>query len=246
MTKKFLLFVLLFFSFERGNSQVLISLILGDNLNSGKVEFGLDGGLSISSQTNTTGSKTLNNFQLGFYFDINIKEPWMIHTGVIVKSRFGSSSLPVYYLGQADLDTSFIGGNIDRKLDYFNVPVMIKYKLKNHFYLETGPLLGLLYGATDEFNNTVQDHELTYRVKNRKNYHPLDAGWMTGIGYRLFKGNGMNLSARYYFGFVDITIDDKGGAVKNNSLYFSIGIPIGAGKAKEREKKKLEEQNNKQ
>jgi hypothetical protein len=40
----------------------------------------------------------------------------------------------------------------------------------------------------------------------------------------------MNLSIRYYYGLVDIYIDDLTPARYNRSLYFSVGIPIGAGK----------------
>ena len=63
---------------------------------------------------------------------------------------------------------------------------------------------------------------------------------MGGLGYRLTKGYGMNLGIRYYIGLVDVTLDDSGGDVKNSSIYFTVGIPIGVGKAREREKAKLE------
>jgi hypothetical protein len=48
----------------------------------------------------------------------------------------------------------------------------------------------------------------------------------------------MNLTVRYYYGLVDITIDDATPDQFNTSLYLSVGIPIGAGKAKEKEAKK--------
>lgn len=45
----------------------------------------------------------------------------------------------------------------------------------------------------------------------------------------------MNLGLRYYYTLVDITIDDSGNHVYNQSLYLTVGIPIGAGKAKNNE-----------
>ena len=145
MIRKSLLLVLFVFLLGYANGQVIISLLLGDNLNTGKIEFGLDGGVNLSSQTGTTGGKSLTNFNLGFYFDIKLKDTtsWMIHTGVIVKSRMGIANLPVYSLADSNLDNSFAGGEVDRKLDYFNVPVMIKYRFKNNFFVETGPQFGL-------------------------------------------------------------------------------------------------------
>lgn len=223
-------------SYNTVNGQILISLLLGDNLNSGKVEFGLDGGLNLSNQRGLSQSNMLSSLNLGFYFDIKLKQtPWMIHTGVIVKSNVGAAGLPVYSLNDADLDNSFAGGSIERKLSYFHVPVLMKYNFSNHFFLEAGPQLGLLYKAYDEFSNTFQGDDLTFRKEIRDAFHRLDAGLTTGIGYhRLAKGHGMNLGVRYYYGFVDVVIDDTGSSITNHSLYFTVGIPIGAGKAAEK------------
>ncbi|MBL7849203.1 MAG: PorT family protein [Cyclobacteriaceae bacterium] len=214
--------------------QVLVSLVLGDKLNTGKIEFGLDGGLNLSEQTGRSGSGMLTSFNLGFYFDIKLKNSWMLHTGVIVKSNMGAGNLSVYPLGSPDLDNAFAGGSVERKLNYFNVPVLIKYNFRNHIYVEAGPQFGLLYNAYDEFTNNVSGGDLTYEKNIRDDYHPLDAGMVAGIGYRLMGGNGMNLGVRYYYGLVDVVIDDSIADVANRSLYITVGIPIGVGKAKEK------------
>ena len=244
MNKRTLLLAICLCLLIKTNGQVIISLLLGDNLNTGKIEFGLDGGLNLSSQTGTEGGKNLRSFNLGFYFDIKLKDPsWMVHTGVIVKSRMGIADLVPYSLGDTNLDSSFKGGEVDRKLDYFNVPVMIKYKFKNNFYVETGPTFGLFYNSFDEFINEVNEDDLVYKVNKKEDYYLLDAGWTTGIGYRLSKGNGINLGVRYYLGFVDVSADKDASSVKNRSLYFTVGIPIGVKKARERAAKKEAEKN---
>jgi hypothetical protein len=219
--------------YSSAQSQILISLLLGDRLNSDKLEFGLDGGLTLSNQGGLSQSKALRTFNLGFYFDFKLKKSWMLHTGVIVKSNVGAAGLPVYLLGDPNLDDSFAGGSIERKLSYFHVPVLLKYKFDNQFYVEAGPQFGLLYKANDEFSNIVQGNELTYRNEIRDAFHRLDAGITTGIGYRLMGGNGMNLGVRYYYGLVDVVIDDSGESVTNRALYLTVGIPIGAGKPSE-------------
>jgi hypothetical protein len=216
----------------RSDGQVLISLLLGDKLNTGKIEFGLDGGVSLSNLQGLHPSGTHPGFNLGFYFDIRIKNPsWMFHTGVMVKSTMGAEDIPVYSLNDPDLDNAFSGGSVVRKLGYFNVPAMIKYKWKKNFFVEAGPMFGLMNNSTDEFVATVEKKDdLTYKLKIKDRYHPLDAGLIGGIGYRLLNGNGINLAIRYYYGMVDITIDDTTPSQFNRSLYFAIGIPIGAGK----------------
>jgi hypothetical protein len=219
--------------------QVLISLLLGDKLNSGKIEFGLDGGINFMSLPGVKGSSSASGFNLGFYFDIKTKSKYLVHTGVIVKSPMGAEGITPYDLNNPDLNNAFAGGEVKRKLRYFNVPFMMKRPFNNNFYVEGGIMLGLMSKSFDEFNQSVNKTEdLTYKLYNRDNYHPLDAGLIAGIGYRLMGGNGMNLGMRYYYGMVDITIDDSGDNVYNRSLYLTVGVPIGAGKAKNKESKK--------
>jgi hypothetical protein len=235
MRKNFLIIALILFS-SAANAQVLISLLLGDKLNTGKIEFGLDGGLNLSTISGINQGKASQDFNIGFYFDIKMKNPsWLFHTGVIVKSAMGMDEMAVYPLNNDTLDDAFSGGSVDRKLSYFNVPFMMKYKLSKNFYVEAGPQLGLRTKCFDNFKQNFGEGDLDYELKNSDNYHRIDAGMMAGIGYRLLGGNGMNLGVRYYYGLVDISIDDSTPDQFNRSLYFVVGIPIGAGKAKQKE-----------
>jgi hypothetical protein len=141
----------------------------------------------------------------------------------------GASGIPVYSLGNEDLDSVFAGGNINRKISYFNVPIEIKYKFKKHFYVDVGFQLGLMYKAFDEFNNTVIDKDdLTYTYDIEDEITRLDVGVSGGLGYKLMKGTGINLGIRYYNGLVDIYKDGRKGY--NSSLYFYVEIPVGANK----------------
>lgn len=228
MKKVIAVTVLLFLCFT-GHSQILISLLLGDKLNSDKLEFGLDGGLNRANIRGLDQASSVGRFNIGFYFDFKLKNPaWMMHTGVIVKSTLGAQDIEVYDLNDANLNAAFAGGTVDRRLSYFNVPILIKHQFKNNFFVEAGPMLGLMNKSVDVFTQKVKDAEdLTYKIKIRDNYHPLDAGLMVGLGYRLLGGNGMNLGVRYYYGLVDVTLDDTTPNQYNRSLYFSVGIPIG-------------------
>ena len=72
MTKKLFILTLLIFTFHLGQSQVLISLIFGDKLNSDKIEFGLDVGANYSTMSGFESGRSLPSFNLGFYFDFLI------------------------------------------------------------------------------------------------------------------------------------------------------------------------------
>jgi hypothetical protein len=234
--KKIFFFGAFIFSVYTGNTQVIISLLLGDKLNTGKIEFGLDGGLTLSDIQGLDGAKGLRGFNLGFYFDIKLKNPaWMVNTGVLVKSPMGAKGLPVYSLNNPDLDNAFEGGSVKTKLRYFNVPVMMKYQFKNHFYVKSGIQLGLLNKAFDEFSNSVAaDDDLTYELKRKDQYHPLDAGLVFGLGYRLMGGNGMNIGVQYYLGLIDVLVDDNTPSQMNRAWYFNVGIPIGKAAAQKK------------
>lgn len=227
-------YTLLFMLFAYlGQSQVLISILLGDKLNSGKIEFGLEGGWSLSTLDGLDPSKAHSNYNLGFYFDFAMKNPsWYVSTGVRVKSTMGAEGIAVYPLNDPGLDQVFATGSVTRKLSYFNVPVMMKYMFKNHLYAQAGIQLGLKYKAKDEFLNSVnEDDDLSYTLDIKKQYHPLDGGLCAGLGYRLVKGNGMNLGVQYYYGLVDVRVSDATPDQFNRVLYVNVGIPIGKGKA---------------
>jgi hypothetical protein len=230
--KNFLYIIILLLSTHTANGQVLIALVFGDALNTGKIEFGLDGGLTLSSIDGIEGAKHLTTWNLGFYFDIKIADPsWMIHTGVIVKSTMGTKNAPLYPLNDVYLDSAFSGGSVTTRLQYFNVPIMLKYKFPNNIFVEGGIMLGLMHGAHHTFVNSVQDKDdLSFKREVRNNYHPLDGGFMIGAGYRL---GSMNLGIRYYHGLVDVYIDDAIPNQYNRSLYVTLGIPIGTGKQRE-------------
>lgn len=214
--------------------QVLISIVFGDKLNSSKIEFGLDGGLSLSELSGLPVSQTRAALNLGFYFDFKMRDTlWMIHTGVMVKSSFGARGIPVYALDNTALDAAFAGGSVKRRLSYFNVPVMIKRRLPGRLFVEAGPMIGLMNKGVDEFVASISsDDDLVHSVKIRSQYHPLDFGFIAGLGVRLLKGNGLNIGVRYYLGLTDIEIDDSREDVYNRSFYAYVGLPIGVSSKK--------------
>lgn len=227
--KPYLLIPAFLFYSMTADAQILISLIFGDELNTGKIEFGLDGGINFTNIKGIDQADYLLGWNLGFYFDIKLSNPsWMINTGVIVKGNLGAEGISPYLLNKADLDSLFSSGTVTRKLNYFSVPVMIKYIFKNNFYLKAGVQLGLMYNGYDTFVKSVdREDDLQYEVNIKKQYHPLDAGVAIGAGYRLLSGDGINIGVQYYQGFIDVRIDDSSPAEMNSAFYLNVGIPIG-------------------
>jgi hypothetical protein len=231
MKTRIILPVLLFFSISTtSKAQVLISLLFGDALNTDKIEFGLTGGLNRSYFNDIQESEGLNNFNLGFYFHIMLKESSFLSTGVLVKSNVGATGMPTYPLGDADFDGLFEEGTLTTKINTFYVPIMWHQRFNNRWFLEGGFQAGLRSKAYDYFDTSLLDGDLNFKKNVSDSYTRLDAGAVGGVGYKFKKElKSMSAGVLYYYGFVDVN-KDPDVLSKNSSLNFYLRIPIGAGK----------------
>jgi len=234
---KIFLIISLIFIVKTAHSQVLISLIFGDKLNSPNLEFGLDGGINFSNISGYDNTKYYPGWNLGFYFDFRMSEKTQFHTGVLVKSRMGVRYLDPYPSGDDELDSIMKNdGRVDRVLKYFNVPATIKYNFYKKWYMEGGIMLGLLAKATDKFtSSTDAGDKLTVDKIITDQLKRIDAGLLVGTGVKLKKKLGMSVGFRYYYGLMNIYKDPVGDKFHNNTnIYLYASIPIGAGKAQEK------------
>lgn len=218
-------------------SQVLIALLLGDKLNTGKIEFGLDGGVNFSNIGNMDSNGYNREFNLGFYFDIKMKEQWYLNTGVLVKSTLGLDNLTEEDLEFLNATIYDAEGEYKQRINYFLVPALAKYKFKNHLYAELGPQFGLATKAYIQFDSDVDGNEARIRETNTDMINRFDMGIAGGVGYRLLKGLGWTIGARYYYGFLDVYKDRSG--TKNSSLFLKVNVPIGLSQEKKDEIKAL-------
>ena len=230
MIKKLSFLIIFLFVFQFGQSQVLISLLLGDKLNTGKIEFGLDGGYNFSTMSGFESGKPLSTFNLGFYFDFLLKNQWYINTGVLVKSNVGLSSLRENDVFILDPTTVYSdSGTYEQKTSYFHVPVAIKYKFKNHFYVHLGPQFALRHKAFLVFEGEQNQKMVEVKTDNRDLFTRIEVAAIGGVGYKLRKGEGMNIGVKYFYGLTNVFKDDYFDS-RNSSLYAYVGIPIGRGK----------------
>jgi len=215
------------------NSQVIISLLLGDALNTDKIEFGLVGGWNRSNIYSISDAEAMNNFNLGFYFHILIKNNSYFSTGVLVKSNVGATGMPVYSMNDPDFDAVYEGGTLTKKIPCFYVPILFHQRFNNRWYIEAGPQLGLLHQEVDIFEVSKLGGDLKFTLDVKDQYKRIDAGFTGGIGYKFKKQvKSMAVGVSYYYGLVDISADPAR-EIRNSSLNIYMKIPIGVGKSKE-------------
>ncbi len=151
--------------------------------NAQETRFGIKGGLNITSFAggNYWDTKSLVGFQVGGFAEIKIIDRLSIQPEVLFSTQ------------GAKLDDL----NVDRKLDYINVPVLAKFYITKQFTVEGGPQLGFLVSAKSE-GEDIKDW-----------YKSVDTGFNFGAGYNFTDNVSVNL--RYTVGLsniADYKVDD--------------------------------------
>ena len=131
---------------------------------------------------------------------------------------FGLSSGIIYSAQGATLEQE--GSEANLKLDYFNVPVMLKYYLGvSGLSLEAGPQVGFLINGDFDSLNTSTDTELEAKS--------IDLSLGTGLSYKFRRGStldGLSVGARYMSGLNDVFEDaDRNGLEVSNNV-FSVNL----------------------
>ena len=216
------------------SGQILISLLFGDALNTPQIEFGLAGGMNRSWIHTINESEGMNNFNIGFYFHINMFEKSYLSTGVQVKSNVGARGMTAYSIGDPDFDDVFAEAELIKEINYFYVPIMWHQRFFDRFYLESGFQMGLRGKAWDIFKQKdAYGGDLEYQRDIRDQIDIFDGGLVAGMGYKFKKEiKSTAIGINYYYALKDVS-KVEGISIRNSSLYIYCKIPIGANKAAE-------------
>jgi Outer membrane protein beta-barrel domain len=120
--------------------------------------------------------------------DPNVKTSTLVgfHVGGFVAFKIGKLAIqPELLYSTQGFRYDSIGVKNDYKLNYFNIPVMLKYRTKGGFYVETGPQLGFKVG--EDYGSSGDDY-----IKNG------DFSWCAGLGFH--SAGGFGVGARYNVG----------------------------------------------
>jgi len=231
MKKLIFLFLFLISGLTITRSQVLISIIFGDKLNGPNLEFGLNAGANLSTLSNVENVKFRSGFGIGMYFTWKFHENWQLQPELFFRFPGGAKKLPPYDIYTPVLDSLIENSYVTRQSTYFSVPINIKYRIWKELRISFAPQISYMEKNNDYFIRSIEeDEEFIYHRESRRNLNRWDFGLSAGLSYKLKQGKGINLEARFYYGFVDTDniIPDK--SIKNRSICLYVGIPIGAEK----------------
>ena len=161
----------------------------------------------VNAQNVTYGVKVGANFSnfTGDSFDSDmITRMHAAVTGDIALSD--SFSLQPELMFSAEGAKASTGGG-ELKLNYFRIPVMVKYYVSSGFSIDAGPQVGFLVAAEDENGTDLKSA-----------YESTEFGFNVGSTYLM--DNGINFSVRYNIGLTDVA---DGVDAKNGGFQLSIG-----------------------
>lgn len=216
-------------------AQVIIALLFGEKLNTGKMEFGLVVSPALTNITNQE-SEYRNGLNLGLYLNFRPDKRLSLHVEGTAKGSFGAKGIKPYSTQNDSLDQLFASGSIERKIKAFSLPVLGSYHLTELFFAEAGFQANMRLKAKDLFTTEVMENDLEYTTDVTEQFTWLDFGVTGGLYYKFRKDRkSMGLGVRYFYGLTDIDKITQG-IQANSAWLFNITIPVGAGKAAEEKK----------
>jgi hypothetical protein len=165
-----------------------------------KSNAGIKGGYSLAAVNfdgdGETGQR--HGFHIGVYGESFISESFSIQ--------------PELMYSQQGYKITNSGGTFTQKLDYINLPVMLKAYPSRNFFLEAGPQIGLAVSHKEEYDGVFSGSQ---------EYDPDSFDWGMNFGGGFKTDSGISLGVRYHLGLGDLYEE---GRAQNRVWQFSVGF----------------------
>ncbi|MDP2069508.1 MAG: porin family protein [Lutibacter sp.] len=187
---------------------IMMAFILSHNINAQSTtkadkdsSFGIKGGYNLASVRNSDGDETdqRDGFHIGFFNESALSNLLSIQTELTYSQQGYQFENSSYRLTQ--------------KIDYINLPLMLKLYPTNVFYLEAGPQIGYAISHKEEVE--------TFGLSSTNTYEPNSFDWGMNFGVGFKSEMGVVLGARYHYGLGKIYDETS---YYNNVLQFSLGF----------------------
>lgn len=180
-----------------------------------QISVGAKGGLNVSSLSGVTEdnyeTKAIVGFHAGAYVTFNLGRNFAIQPELVYSTQGGT-----------------IEGNgftEDLKLNYFNIPVMVKFLTNKGFYIEAGPQLGFNTGDLDTENLESSIEGSDFSICGGIGFQPTKSPFGIGVRYNA----GMGTTGEINFDDPNIDNSDFKNGVFQLSIYWRL---FGGGKLK--------------
>ncbi len=136
------------------------------------------------------------------------------HIGVYGESFISESFSiqPELMYSQQGYEITNSSGTFTQKLNYINLPLMLKAYPSKNLFLEAGPQIGLAISHKEEYSGLFSGSQ---------EYDPNNFDWGMNFGGGLKFDSGISLGVRYHLGLGDLYDEGK---AQNRVLQFSLGF----------------------
>ena len=107
------------------------------------------------------------------------------------------------------------GGTFTQKLDYINIPLMLKIYPSSSFFLEAGPQVGYAISHKEEFDSNFNLFDTS------QEFEPNNFDWGVNFGGGFKTDSGVSLGVRYHLGMGEVYDE---GSPQNRVWQFSLGF----------------------
>ena len=181
----------------------LVVFVNAQDTSSSRSNGGIKGGYNLASVNFDGNGETdqRNGFHIGVYGESFISNSFSIQ--------------PELMYSQQGYEIKNANGTFTQKLDYINLPIMLKAYPSKNFFLEAGPQVGLAIShkeVYEGFINATQEYDP----------NKFDYGVNFGAGFKTDAG--ISLGVRYHLGLGDLY--DSNDKAFNRVLQFSLGFDL--------------------
>lgn len=163
---------------------------------------GIKGGYNLAAVSFDGDGETeqRHGFHIGVYGESFISESFSIQ--------------PELMYSQQGYEITNSSGTFTQKLDYINLPLMLKAYPSKKIFLEAGPQIGLAVSHKEEYDGLFSGSQ---------EYDPNNFDWGMNFGGGFKTDSGISLGVRYHLGLGDLYDEGK---AQNRVLQFSLGFDL--------------------
>ncbi|MGQ7946854.1 porin family protein [Flavobacterium sp. WC2509] len=159
---------------------------------SSTIQFGVKGGVNFSNIYNeeVDDNNVLTSFNAGIYASFPITDLIAIQPEILYSQKGA----------ELKYDNAFATGEAKFKLNYIEVPVLVKFNLTENLNIHAGPYVAYLVDA--QVKNNSEGGSFNFEDNyNNDDFNKFDAGLSGGIGLEF---NSVGFGARYNYGLSKI------------------------------------------
>jgi opacity protein-like surface antigen len=189
---------------------VVVTLLGLGNLSAQEVKFGAKVGLNSSNLRGDMDFDSKIGFNVGAFAEISLLDKFIFQPELLFSTQ------------GAKFETSDANAAVSIKVNYLNIPLMLKYGVTDKLFLEFGPQLGFLLSGKSKFEVTYGGETDSEEEDIKDSSKSFDFGLNFGASFDVAEN--IMIGARYNLGVSNINDDDRDDDKAQNAVfYLSLG-----------------------